>query len=260
MGSRHRQRECIASTESSWSPSGVEGFSAQRLGRRGHGRKGPPRSCSTRRWAPRPRCSAGGPTSSSPRADHSGLELWRTGSTTCLNTSCPRSEDPEWNNSTVLRRTSQDEVSKLKEETDGEIVVAGSIRLVRTLMENDLVDELRLMIYPVVLGAGKRLFGKLPDRKAAQLVETQPSTTLPRSPTRSSETPRGTANRPSYLQSYRGIRVVLSTRRRLSASHGKERFRTGRSLLALSRSEDLRASGPARLPMLVRSDCGIQEG
>jgi dihydrofolate reductase len=64
------------------------------------------------------------------------------------------------------------EVSKLKEELDGEIVVAGSIRLVRTLMENDLVDELRLMIYPVLLGAGERLFGKTSDQRPVRLVET----------------------------------------------------------------------------------------
>jgi dihydrofolate reductase len=82
-------------------------------------------------------------------------------------------EDPEWNNSTVLAGDVVEEVSKLKEEIDGEIVVAGSIRLVRTLMENDLVDELRLMIYPVVLGAGERLFGELPDQKAVRLVDSQ---------------------------------------------------------------------------------------
>ena len=58
-------------------------------------------------------------------------------------------------------------------ELDGEIVVAGSIRLVRTLMENDLVDELRLMIYPVVLGGGARLFGETSDKKPMRLVDTQ---------------------------------------------------------------------------------------
>ena len=82
-------------------------------------------------------------------------------------------EDPEWNNSTVLAGAVVEEVSKLREEIDGEIVVAGSIRVVRMLMENDLVDELRLMIYPVVLGAGERLFGELPDQKAVRLVDTQ---------------------------------------------------------------------------------------
>jgi dihydrofolate reductase len=80
--------------------------------------------------------------------------------------------DPDWNNSTVLAGDVIQEVSKLKGELDGEIVVAGSIRLVRTLMENDLVDELRLMIYPVVLGAGERLFSETSDQRLVRLVET----------------------------------------------------------------------------------------
>jgi dihydrofolate reductase len=82
-------------------------------------------------------------------------------------------KDPDWNNSTVLAGDVIEEVSKLKEEVDGEIVVAGSIRLVRALMENDLVDELRLMIYPVVLGAGERLFGEMSDQRRMRLVETR---------------------------------------------------------------------------------------
>jgi len=65
------------------------------------------------------------------------------------------------------------EVSKLKQELDGEIVVAGSIRLVRTLMDNDRVDELRLMIYPVVLGAGEGLFGETSNQRPVRLVETR---------------------------------------------------------------------------------------
>ena len=81
--------------------------------------------------------------------------------------------DPDWNNSTVLPGDVRQEVSELKEELDGEIVVAGSIRLVRTLMENDLVDELRLMIYPVVLGAGERLFGETSDQRPVRLIETR---------------------------------------------------------------------------------------
>ena len=79
-------------------------------------------------------------------------------------------KDPDWNNSTVLAGDVIQEVSKLKEEVDGEIV---SIRLVRTLMENALVDELRLMIYPVVLGAGERLFGESSDQRPVRLVETR---------------------------------------------------------------------------------------
>ena len=82
-------------------------------------------------------------------------------------------KDPDWNNATVLAGDVMQEVSKLKDELDGEIVVAGSIRLVRTLMENDLVDELRLMIYPVVLGAGERLFGETSDQRPVRLVETR---------------------------------------------------------------------------------------
>ena len=79
-------------------------------------------------------------------------------------------EDPDWNNSTVLKGDVMNEVWKLKQELDGEIVVAGSIQLVRTLMEHDLVDELRLMIYPVVLGAGERLFIETSDQKPVRLV------------------------------------------------------------------------------------------
>ena len=82
-------------------------------------------------------------------------------------------KDPDWNNATVLAGDVMQEVSKLKEELDGEIVVAGSIRLVRTLMDNDLVDELRLMIYPVVLGAGERLFGETSDQRPVRLLETR---------------------------------------------------------------------------------------
>jgi dihydrofolate reductase len=82
-------------------------------------------------------------------------------------------KDPDWNNTTVLSGEVVQEVSKLKEELVGEIVVAGSIRLVRTLVENDLVDELRLMIYPVVLGAGERLFAESGDQSPLRLVETR---------------------------------------------------------------------------------------
>ena len=80
-------------------------------------------------------------------------------------------EDPEWNNSTVLKGDAVEEVSKLKREVDGEIVVPASIQLVRTLMEHDLIDELRLMVYPVVLGEGERLFGETSDNKRLRLVD-----------------------------------------------------------------------------------------
>ena len=82
-------------------------------------------------------------------------------------------EDPDWNNSMVLKGDVVNEVSKLKQEVDGEIVVAGSIQLVRTLIEHDLVDELRLTIYPVVLGAGERLFGEAGDQKPMRLVDSE---------------------------------------------------------------------------------------
>jgi dihydrofolate reductase len=76
----------------------------------------------------------------------------------------------QWNNTTVLSGDVVGEVSKLKRELDGEIIVAGSIRLVRTLFERDLVDELRLLVYPVVLGEGERLFDESGDRKPMRLV------------------------------------------------------------------------------------------
>ena len=82
-------------------------------------------------------------------------------------------EEPEWNNTTVLRGDALEEVSKLKRELHGEIVVAGSIQLVHTLIEHNLVEELRLLIYPVVLGAGERLFGQTSDKKPVRLVGTR---------------------------------------------------------------------------------------
>jgi dihydrofolate reductase len=82
-------------------------------------------------------------------------------------------EDPAWNNSTVLKGDAVDAVSKLKQELDGDIVVPASFQLVRTLLEHDLVDELRLKIFPVVLGAGERLFGETSDKKPMRLVDTQ---------------------------------------------------------------------------------------
>ncbi len=80
-------------------------------------------------------------------------------------------EDPEWNNSTVLKGDVVGEVSKLKQELDGEIVVPASFQLVHTLIEHDLVDELRLFLFPVVLGAGERLFGETTDKKPMRLVD-----------------------------------------------------------------------------------------
>ena len=82
-------------------------------------------------------------------------------------------EDPAWNNSTVLEGDVVDQVTILKHELNGEILVAGSFQLLRTLLEHDLVDKLRLKIFPVVLGAGERLFGETSDKKPMRLVDTQ---------------------------------------------------------------------------------------
>jgi dihydrofolate reductase len=82
-------------------------------------------------------------------------------------------ENPEWNNSTVLNGNAVEVVSRLKHELKGEIVVPASFQLVRTLMEHDLVDELRLKVFPIVLGAGDRLFGDTSDKKAMRLVDTE---------------------------------------------------------------------------------------
>jgi len=82
-------------------------------------------------------------------------------------------EEPRWTNATVLTGDVADAVSKLKQELDGDIVVYASTQLVHTLMEHDLVDELRLTVYPVVLGAGERLFGETSDSRPLRLVSTQ---------------------------------------------------------------------------------------
>jgi dihydrofolate reductase len=79
-------------------------------------------------------------------------------------------EDARWPNSTVLEGDVVSEVSRLKQQLDGEILVAASFRLVHTLLEHDLVDELRLKIFPVVLGAGERLFAETSNTKALCLV------------------------------------------------------------------------------------------
>ena len=81
--------------------------------------------------------------------------------------------EPKWNNSAVIKGDMLNEVSKLKQELTGEIVVPASFQLVHTLMEHDLVDELRLKIFPVVLGSGARLFGETSDKKPMRLLDTQ---------------------------------------------------------------------------------------
>ena len=79
-------------------------------------------------------------------------------------------EDPEWNNTTLIKGDVVNEVSKLKQKLDGEIIVPASYQLARTLLEHDLVDELRLVIFPVVLGDGERLFGEISDKKPMRLL------------------------------------------------------------------------------------------
>ncbi len=78
--------------------------------------------------------------------------------------------DAEWNNSTVLSGDLLEEIAQLKRDVDGVILVAGSAQLVQGLLEHDLVDELRLMVFPVVLGSGKRLFGETHDKKPMALT------------------------------------------------------------------------------------------
>ena len=82
-------------------------------------------------------------------------------------------ENPEWNNTRVLNGDVVTEVSKLKQQLAGEIVVPASYQLVRTLMAHDMVDELRLVVFPVVLGAGERLFGETSDKKAMRLLDSR---------------------------------------------------------------------------------------
>ena len=82
-------------------------------------------------------------------------------------------EDPAWNNTTVLDGDLVTEVSKLKEQVAGDINVAASGKLVHTLMEHDLVDELRLTVFPVVLGAGDRLFAETSDKRPMRLVRAE---------------------------------------------------------------------------------------
>jgi dihydrofolate reductase len=115
------------------------------------------------------------------RSDEYFAALWqpRTGALADRLNSMPKYvvsstlQEPKWSNSTVLKGEVVHEVSKLKQELDGDIVVYASGQLVRTLMEHDLADELRLMVYPVVLGAGERLFGQTSDKKSLRLIGTR---------------------------------------------------------------------------------------
>ena len=80
-------------------------------------------------------------------------------------------ETADWNNTTILRNL--DDVARTKDEVDGVMLVAGSAQLVQSLLENDLVDELRLMVFPVVLGTGKRLWGETSDKKTLTLADSK---------------------------------------------------------------------------------------
>ena len=82
-------------------------------------------------------------------------------------------EQADWNNSTVLSGELTAEITKLKRDLDGTILVAGSAQLVQALLERDLVDELRLMVFPVVLGSGKRLFGPRSDKQRLRLIDSK---------------------------------------------------------------------------------------
>ncbi len=81
-----------------------------------------------------------------------------------------RLEDPEWTNTTVLSGDVEEEVARLKDELEGDLVVHGSAQLAHALIETDLVEELRLMVFPVVLRTGKRLFGETSDSKKLKLT------------------------------------------------------------------------------------------
>ena len=79
----------------------------------------------------------------------------------------------DWNNSTVLSGNVVDEVSRLRQRLNGDIYVHGSGRLTQTLIDNDLVDELHLMVFPIVLGRGKHLFGETSDKKRLKLTSSK---------------------------------------------------------------------------------------
>jgi dihydrofolate reductase len=82
-------------------------------------------------------------------------------------------KDPEWTNSTVLDGDVPTAVAELRDKEGGDILVHGSAQLVQTLLEHDLVDELRLMVFPVVLGAGKRLMGEMSDKRTLRLASSK---------------------------------------------------------------------------------------
>jgi len=82
-------------------------------------------------------------------------------------------DDPQWSNAAVLNGDAAKEISELKRKVDGEILVYASYQLVRTLIDQDLIDELRLVVFPVVAGGGLRLFDEISDTKPLRLVNTR---------------------------------------------------------------------------------------
>jgi dihydrofolate reductase len=82
-------------------------------------------------------------------------------------------KEANWNNSTILNGDVAEESTKLKKRLKGSIVVHGSAQLVRALLANDLIDELRLMVFPVILGSGKTLFGEMDQKKSMKLISSQ---------------------------------------------------------------------------------------
>jgi dihydrofolate reductase len=83
-------------------------------------------------------------------------------------------EQPEWNNTTVLKGDVVGEVTKLKDQVDGIVQTPGSRRLVHSLVEHDLVDELHLMVFPVILGTGRRLFAETTEKTVWRLTKANP--------------------------------------------------------------------------------------
>jgi dihydrofolate reductase len=83
-------------------------------------------------------------------------------------------KDPAWNNTTVISENVPEEIAKLKDRHDGDILVNGSVQLVQTLIEHDLVDEYRLMVFPTILGKGKRMFGDTDRTLALKLADSKP--------------------------------------------------------------------------------------
>ena len=82
--------------------------------------------------------------------------------------------DPDWNNSTVIDPGNlAAEVARVRDEVDGDVVVHGSVQLAQALLDEGLVDELHLMVFPVILGAGKRLFGETGDKQTLELAESK---------------------------------------------------------------------------------------